>query len=175
MGDHGEARENLALRMVQILPGFGTWASSIRNFETPLGRIGLRQLSILYVMRYPRDPNAEITPRVLANAFDVQPSVITRAVARLEEHGFVVREQDRSDRRVSKLSITDRGREVSIYVENLFVREMMKSTEFVTGDRFNELSRTIDVLSEIRNDLISRKNLGTSDIQLAAAKDESDE
>lgn len=171
MGEQDRERRDLALQMVQVLPGFGSWASSIRNFETPFGRIGLRQLSILYIMRYPGAFHADPTPRYLAQTFDVQPSVITRALARLEEHGFIEREQDTVDRRVARLSITEKGREVSSYVEDLFVREMMKSTAVLTADEVDELSGWMTVLAGIRDDLHSRKNLGTSDLITSAARD----
>lgn len=165
------ARQHLALRMVQVLPSFGSWASSIRDFETPYGRIGLRQLSILYIMRYPSDPNAEPTPRFLSQAFGVQPSVITRSLARLEEHGFIERVKDTTDRRVARLSITEKGKDVSIYVEELFVREMLKSIAGLDDARVAELTGWIETLSEIRNDLNSRKMLGTSDIAASSAHD----
>jgi DNA-binding MarR family transcriptional regulator len=167
-----QERRTLALQMVQILPSFGNWASSIRNFETPFGRIGLRQLSILYIMRYPGTFHADPTPRYLAQAFEVQPSVITRALARLEEHGFIDRVQDPDDRRVARLSITDKGREISVYVEDLFIREMMKSTAFLSSDEVDELTGWMKVLAGVRDDLHSRKNLGTSDLLTSAARDD---
>lgn len=173
MDGHDVEREQLALQMVQILPGFGSWASGIRNFETPLGRIGMRQLSILYVMRYPDPREEDPTPRFLAQKFDVQPSVITRALARLEEHGFITREQDAIDRRVARLAITEKGEEVSRYVEKLFVSEMMKSTESLTCDDVRELTGWMGRLREIVTDLHSRKNLGTSNLA-TYADDEAD-
>ena len=158
--------------MVQVLPGFGSWASSIRDFETPYGRVGLRQLSILYIMRYPSKPDVEPTPRYLANAFDIQPSVITRSLARLEEQGFIERVKDTSDRRVARLSITEKGRDVSIFVERLFVNEMLKSIAFLNDDRMEELSGWIETLAEVRDDLNTRKNLGISDLQTAPVGEE---
>jgi len=158
MGDEQEAARRLvALRMVQVLPGFGTWASSIRDFETPFGRVGLRQLSILYRMRYAPASGVDLTPRALSQAFDIQPSVITRSLARLEEHGFIERVKDPADRRIARLSITEKGREVSIYVEELFIREMLKSIAIIGDDQIGELSGWIETLAKIRDDLISRK------------------
>lgn len=164
MGDEQEAaRRIVALRMVQVLPGFGTWASSIRDFETPFGRVGLRQLSILYLMRYAPASGVDLTPRALSQTFDIQPSVITRSLARLEEHGFIERIKDPVDRRVARLSITEKGCEVSIYVEELFVREMLKSIEIIGDDRIGELSAWIETLSQIRDDLKSRRMPDTAE------------
>jgi len=169
-------RQRLALRMVQVLPSFGAWASSIRDFETPLGRIGLRQLSILYVMRYPKAGQERPTPGDLAQAFNVQPSVITRALARLEANGFVERVADASDRRIARLSITEAGREISVYVERLFVDEMATCTAFLSETQVADLAQWIEVLSDIREDLTSHKHSGKSRIAAFAVKDgESDD
>ncbi|MEZ4626095.1 MAG: hypothetical protein R2843_15195 [Thermomicrobiales bacterium] len=70
MNEEEALRQQLAIRMLQVLPGFGSWASSIRNFETPFGRVGLRQLSILYIMRYPHF-GAESPASSLAEWFEV--------------------------------------------------------------------------------------------------------
>jgi DNA-binding MarR family transcriptional regulator len=175
MAELNAEHQLLALRMVQVLPGFGAWASSIRNFETPFGRIGLRQLSILYIMRYPSMSGENPTPSDLAQKFDVQPSVITRCLARLEQQAFMARVQDSHDRRIARLSITEKGREVSVWVEELFVSEMRRSTAFLGPDQVTELSRWIEVLSDIRDDLMTRKNLGTSVLAASASDDTSED
>ena len=158
MADEQEAARRLvALRMVQVLPGFGTWASSIRDFETPYGRVGLRQLSILYLMRYAPTSGVDLTPRALSQTFGIQPSVITRSLARLEEQGFIERVRDSVDRRLARLSITEKGCDVSVYVEELFVREMLQSIANIGDDHIDELSGWIETLDQIRENLMSRK------------------
>ena len=152
-------RQQLAIRMLQVLPGFGSWASSIRNFETPFGRVGLRQLSILYIMRYPQLGAESPTPGDLADWFEVQPSVITRSLARLEANGFIERITDPDDRRIARLSITPKGIEVSEYVESLFVRELRRSTDTFSTAQVQELSHWIEVLRGIREDIGSHLNL----------------
>jgi DNA-binding MarR family transcriptional regulator len=51
-----------------------------------------------------------VTLGELAAAERVQPPSMTRIVAALEEHGYVVREVDAADRRVSRLHLTAQGR-----------------------------------------------------------------
>lgn len=52
-----------------------------------------------------------ITLGELAAVEQVQPPSMTRIVARLEEHGLVVRQVDPDDRRIARVQITDAGRE----------------------------------------------------------------
>ena len=163
MNEEEALRQQLAIRMLQVLPGFGSWASSIRNFETPFGRVGLRQLSILYIMRYPQLGAESPTPGDLADWFEVQPSVITRSLARLEANGFIERITDPDDRRIARLSITPKGIEVSEYVENLFVRELRRSTDAFSTTQVKDLSHWIEVLRGIREDIGSHLNLDPHD------------
>lgn len=47
----------------------------------------------------------------LAEHLDVKPSAVTLMMDRLEQHGFVVREHDKKDRRVVNIRLTDEGEE----------------------------------------------------------------
>jgi DNA-binding MarR family transcriptional regulator len=63
----------------------------------------LRVLGILY-------PSAGgMSGRELAGLLGVGPSAVTPLVDRLVEHGFVRREEDRADRRITRLLLTDAG------------------------------------------------------------------
>lgn len=53
---------------------------------------------------------APLTLGELAAAERVQPPTVTRHVSRLEELGLVIREVDRSDRRVTRLQLSPLGR-----------------------------------------------------------------
>jgi MarR family transcriptional regulator, organic hydroperoxide resistance regulator len=50
----------------------------------------------------------------------VQPPTVTAALQRLEREGFLRREPDPSNRRVSRVYLTDRGRSVEAPVRNIF-------------------------------------------------------
>ena len=89
----------------------------------------------------------------------MQPSVITRSLARLEANGFIERITDPDDRRIARLSITPKGIEVSEYVENLFVRELRRSTDAFSTAQVKDLSHWIEVLRGIREDIGSHLNL----------------
>ena len=152
-----DERSDLALRMVSTLPGFGSWADSFRDFDTVHGKVGYRQLSILWALRYGLVPDNEFSPTRLAAFFRVQPSVATRALAKLESAGFITRAVDASDHRVSRIAITEKGREVSVFVERLYVDDVLDSISCLTGDQMAELRRSMDVLTAILEDLQSKR------------------
>ncbi len=161
---HGERahaeRVQLASRMVGVLPRFGNWASAIRDFETPFGKVGLRQLTILWAIRHEFFPPDEMSATTLASFYQVQPSVVTKALARLEAGGFIVRASDPADSRRALITITERGTELSRFVEHLFVTDMMDSLDR-TGNvgepgapSLADLARAIDVLDAVSDDLL---------------------
>mgnify|MGYP000479316547 CR=1 FL=1 len=76
-------RLTLARTMLNSLPRFGQWADTVREFETPFGTIGYRQASILWLLRYELIPPSDMTPTGFAHFYRVQPSVVTRALAKL--------------------------------------------------------------------------------------------
>lgn len=139
--------------MVSILPRFGAWANGIRDFETPYGKLGLRQLAILWLIRHGHVPAEEMSPTALATHFDVQPSVITRALAKLEAGGFVERTVDVRDSRRFLITLTDKGRSVSEFVEQLFVSDVADSIAELRDEQIAELSRTVAVLDAVTDDL----------------------
>jgi DNA-binding MarR family transcriptional regulator len=150
-----EKRIELARRIVNDLPKFGLWATGIRDFETPYGKLGFRQLAILWALRYKLVPDDDLSPGTLAQQQNVRPSVITRALARLEDGGFIERAIDLADRRRIKLALTSKGRDVSIYVEELYLREIMDAVGPRTEHEIDELLDAVARLDEIADRLQS--------------------
>ncbi len=71
--------------------------------DLPITLPQLRVLGVLY-------PSAGgMSGRELAGQLGVGPSAVTPLVDRLVEHGFVRREEDRADRRITRLLLTDAG------------------------------------------------------------------
>lgn len=66
------------------------------------------QLPMLRLL-YTRDG---ISQREIASTLNIKPPTVTMSIKRLEKSGFVYREQDREDQRVSRIYITDTGREL---------------------------------------------------------------
>lgn len=151
-----ESRAELARTMVTQLPRWGSWAVNIRDFVTPYGRLGFRQLAILWAIRHDLIPADELSPTNLAQQQGVRPSVITRALTKLEEGGFLERAMDKHDRRRINIILTEKGREVSVYVEQMYLREIMDSMRDLDDVQIDELTRAVGVLTDIIDDLETR-------------------
>jgi DNA-binding MarR family transcriptional regulator len=135
--------------MLDALPRFGQWADTVREFETPYGTIGYRQAAILWVLRYELLPAHEMTPTGFATFFGVQPSVVTRALAKLEQSGFVERSIDAQDTRVSRIAMTTSGRAISVFVERIYVDDLLAALEPISEDEVARLHQAIETLDEI--------------------------
>lgn len=53
--------------------------------------------------------NPDLTQSQLAELLDIRPQSLTRALAELEEEGYIERSRDKADRRVMLLNITEKG------------------------------------------------------------------
>ena len=139
--------------MVRILPSFGQWALAIRDFETPYGRIGPRQETLLYELRTGALGETPVSPSWLAGHYGVQPSVITQVLARLEAGGFIQRQPNPEDGRASTIHITDAGVTISEHVEGMFVQSLLDSMESVDDGQLDMLRTSMEILARIATDL----------------------
>jgi DNA-binding MarR family transcriptional regulator len=150
-----DKRVQLARQMITELPRFGTWTRSIRDFTTPYGKLGFRQLGILWALRYKTIPDEDLSPTSLATYQQVRPSVITRALTRLEEGGFLERTMDLQDRRRINLTITQKGIDASEYVERLYLEEIARAIGPVSDSELDALNSAIHLISEIVDKLMA--------------------
>lgn len=151
-------RFELAQRMVATLPKFGTWATTFTVFKSPFGKVGYRQAAILWAIRYHLNPENEVTPSRLASLHHVQPSAITRALARLEEGEFIRRSADPVDGRGYRITMTHKGRQVSEFIEQLFNEDMRESLSSVTDEQVIQLRGCVEILDQIVDDLERKRS-----------------
>ena len=57
--------------------------------------------------------NEGVSSRELSELLDIRPSSLTEMLTRMESEGLVIRTTDPDDRRVSRVSLTDKGRELA--------------------------------------------------------------
>lgn len=145
--------------MVVVLPRFGLWANGFREVDTPYGRIGYRQFTVLWILRNDVGGEHQITATRLAEFFDVQPSVMTRALAKLETAGFIQREVDPTDRRRVHIDITDRGRKVSEYIQEVITSDLLDSLASLDNEQVSELERNVDILDRIVDELEQERGI----------------
>lgn len=146
-------RNALALRMISSLPSWGTWASSMREVDTPYGKIGYRQSSIMWILRHHQVAAENQSTTGLASHMGVQNSVITRSCERLEHLGLIARTTDAVDRRRSHVELTDAGVEASVYIENLYLHSIVGAMSELDDDTITELNQAIATLKKIGSHL----------------------
>lgn len=139
----------LAARMVRSLPGWGLWAIDVRDFETPYGSIGFRQASILWVLRQEAIDEELRTPTGIAKQFGIQNSAITRAVDKLEKGGYLTREVAFEDRRRHYLMISQKGIDISDWIERLFTAPLQEELAELSEEDHAALSEQVEVLQSI--------------------------
>lgn len=147
-------RAQLASRMVQTLPAFGIWATTIRDFETPYGKVGQRQVEVLYALRYGLVSKGPVSPSLLAEHFHVQPSAITRVLNRLESSGYIERRVDPADGRAQTIHLTERGTAISVAVERILIKQMQDAIAAVPEGDLEGLAEHVDLLGTIAQDLL---------------------
>ncbi len=154
MSDSSKASA-LATRMVHTLPGWGLWANDLRDFETPYGRVGFRQASVLWVLVNEVVPESHRTPTGIARRFGVQNSAITRAVEKLIAGGYLTRTISDRDRRLHLLEVTERGRNVSNWILHLYTAPLQEELETLNPEEMESLATHVEqlygMISRIRN------------------------
>lgn len=61
-----------------------------------------------------------VTQKELAEEINLAPATITDALQRMEKTGFIERRSDAEDQRVSRVYLTDKGRNLQMQVFNVF-------------------------------------------------------
>ncbi len=159
----------LAARMVHTLPGWGLWAIDVRDFETPYGSIGFRQASILWVLRKAADEEQELTPTGIAKHFGVQNSAITRAVDKLERGGYLTREVAFEDRRRHYLVLTQKGVDISDWIERLFTAPLQEELSELSETDLAKLGEQVEVLNNILSRMRNLPNEADSEPEMEQA------
>lgn len=162
-------RRQLASRMVVVLPRYGLWANGFREVTTPHGRVGYRQFTVLWMLRHDIFAPEDVTATRLAEFFDVQPSVMTRALSKLELAGFISRTIDPADRRRSHIEITPTGREVSEYVQEVITQDLLHSMSFLNDEQVSDLGRSVELLDHIADDLERQQDRVSLSVELRPA------
>lgn len=149
-------RSQLALKMINTLPQWGFWAASMREVDTPYGRIGYRQASMMWLMRHGQSSGQQCTTTTLASQIGVQNSVITRAGEHLESLGLIKRTVSADDRRRQFLTLTKNGVKASEYIENLYVESISDAMQDIDDDSLTELKAAVDTLDALSLKLIAK-------------------
>jgi DNA-binding MarR family transcriptional regulator len=146
-------RRAITQRMIHVLPRFAMLVDATREFDTPHGPVGFRQAAVLYLLRYHLIPVDAVSPSMLAEYYNIKPSVVTRVLAKLEDHGFIERRPNQSDGRSFHVDITEKGREVSIHIEELYLDWMRDGIAFIDDHELAEFRETLERLNTLADRL----------------------
>lgn len=113
-----------------------------------LARLGLHPGQDLLLIELARQDGA--TQSELVERLEVDPSTITKVLARMEAGGLVVRRRDPDDARVVRVSLTDRGRALVEPVLDAWSVTEARMTSGLTGDELEFLRR---LLARLRRNL----------------------
>jgi DNA-binding MarR family transcriptional regulator len=89
----------------------------------------------------------------VSERFEITPAAASQLVDKLVQGGFIVREEDPSDRRAKFLNLTDKGRElVQQGIEERY-RWVDQLAEKLTDDERIQISKALDVMTRAAEDL----------------------
>lgn len=151
------ARRNAAAQIITGLPVFGNWVAAISEYTTPHGHIGARQLEVLWALRHGLYPESPVTASTIANFHNVQPSVVTRVVSKLEASGFVERIGLARDRRASEIRITEPGMAISRFVEEIYFEEVLSCLADFSDEEVEHLGMQAARLHQIGVRLLTER------------------
>ncbi len=167
-------RRQTATQIITGLPVFGGWVNAISEYDTPHGRAGARQMEVLWAIRHNLIPGSPVTASSITTFLNVQPSVVTRVLAKLEASGFIERVGLARDRRASEIRITEKGIAISRFVEELYYEEVAVALADFSDEEVEQLGVYAARLHEIGVRLLTarkHRNHGGAPDDLAPDED----
>ncbi len=91
--------------------------------------------------------NPGVSSRELCELLDLRPSSLSEMLTRAEAEGFLTRTVDEADRRIQRVSLTEKGRRAIDEMENARNREAEKKTSCFTEEEKRQFCALCDKLS----------------------------
>jgi DNA-binding MarR family transcriptional regulator len=135
--------DTAAHRLVEALSRFGPrWVRWVQSalVDWPLGAVHLRALGLIH----------EVGPQrmsELRDALGVTSAYITVIADGLQEHGYIRREQDPDDRRVTRLAATEAGAQAARSMVEAHARSVASVFNVLTTEQQHELSGLLEALT----------------------------
>jgi Transcriptional regulators len=132
--------------MTEILRSIGVIArslDSISNIE--FKKYDLTKGQYLYLVRIYENPG--IIQEELSEMIKVDKTTIARALKKLEENGFIERQSDENNKKIKKLYVTKKGKEVYpiIHKENLYSNDVaLKGLTKREQETINKLLKRVE-------------------------------
>ena len=124
----------------------------MKSLEKELAQLELGPGRYLYLFGlYIRDGRKQ---QELADTIGIDKAAATRALARLEQSGYIRRESDREDRRATRVYLTAKGLKLRPELENAAIGCINRMTAPLEKDERKELHR---ILAKLALPLISER------------------
>lgn len=88
----------------------------------------------------------------LSNYMHVKPQTINPIIANTEKAGIVQRKRDADDRRIIRITLTDKGRRVADFHKLMLSKRIGKLIEYLGEEKSNELADTLNDVYYFFND-----------------------
>ncbi len=140
-----EIRNEAVSSLSQIMPWFRRIAyNSFNNKDFDLTRIQLLMVMALYY-------HGTVSMGTLAKLVGTSNEQVTRAAIKLEEKGFIIREQDSINRRVVNIFLSEKAKEIVRNTEYKYLQEIKKQFDDIPIEQMRELKKSADYVLKILN------------------------
>ena len=116
-------------------------SDAVNEHFAKFGITRVQWIEMYYLLKYGRMNQTE-----LADKMDIKDSTVVRLVDRMEKDQYLVRDKDTQDRRITFLSLTEKGR---TRIEELLPEGEMMSCAFSRGISGEEFGVFITVLNKL--------------------------
>ena len=142
-GDAELTATELANRLVWFGSQLQRWGAA-RTPSQNDAHITFSQVSLLYLVRY-----GVSTPGAVAKVMMITPRAVTSHVDALEAKQLLTRGNDPRDRRLVRLSLTERGEQVSREIENTALQPLVEQLDSLSADDKASMRRSVGILAEM--------------------------
>jgi DNA-binding MarR family transcriptional regulator len=114
-----------------------------KRMEVELGVTGMQRIIIRLIGRYP-----DIAAGRLAELVHVHPSTLTGVLKRLGDRGFVRRERDTNDARVSRFSLLPQGEQVDATQAGTVEAAVRRALSRIPSESVDAARMVLDAVAE---------------------------
>ena len=101
----------------------------------------------MFIIRYlAQRKNEDVFQKDLEEFFSVRRSTMSNIILRMEQKGFLVREPVSCDRRLKKLTLTEKGEKLHVMMESIVFRTEEKLTSGFSEEEKEMLFRLLEKL-----------------------------
>lgn len=126
-----------------------------KNFDRRVRSLGLTRSQWLAVATLRRHPG--ISQSQLADKLDVEPITAARTIDRLQKSGWIERRPDEKDRRINRIYLTSRVKDVVARMRTL---ALQTRNDALSGVEQKDHEMILRILKQIKTNLCDKTKMG---------------